>query len=172
MKKKIATILVFLITFNTYGAGLKDFYLSYQTDKGTVFFVQPQKLHLISGSPANKDIYFDFTYVHPTDSVRILSTITLPTVCRITNLNIGGQDFATVLVYTTPSKKNITYRLESYIPYSLWNIICTSATPLAMTFSDKESRSWTFGFTEQEWKKRRLLFQQLTELIHLQESYE
>lgn len=165
-------MLVCLITFNAYCVSLKDFYLSYQTDKGTVFFVQPQKLSLISGSAAKKKISSDFTYVYPTDSVRILSTITLPAVYKITNLNIGGQNFPVALVYTTPSKKDITYRLESYIPYSLWSEICTSSTPPAMTFSDNETQRWTFGFTEQEWKKRKPLFRQLLELIHLQGSYE
>lgn len=174
MKQAIAIILLLSSLCSASALSIKDFYISYQTEIGSVFFVKPQKLKLIShsGPKAGKEISFDFTYAQPSDSVRVLASLTLPSVSQITTLTIKDRKFPINLIYSSPDKSNFKYRLESYIPYSLWCEICDSENPFTLTYTDSNSQSWTFGFSEKEWNKRGPLFRQLIQIIKLHQSYE
>lgn len=149
-----------------YSASISNKYVQRQDESGWLFYLFSQKM--TSTEKGIKNMEVDYTYLESTDSVTILSTVTLPESYRLGNCSITscGQtnDYTLKLIYMRPEGKKFVYRLEAVIPFNRWEEMFNCGSPFVITYNF-EGRSCPFSYPESKWDSKRKPYREIIEII-------
>ena len=143
-----------------------------QGDFGWTFHVFSQKIP--SMDKKCPDLKYDYTYIEQTDSVTVLSTLTLPSALTPveTLLTAGGSTtpYRLTSVYIEPKGKKYEYRLRFVIPLSEWEQMYKFPTPFVMDFTLKDNlslSSFRFAYPQKKWNSNREKMNQIIYTVKL-----
>lgn len=158
--KKLILLLISLFTLTGIQASsLKSMYTERRGDNGLVVFFFEKKIPTLNKTDLSSNIKYDFTYVESTDSISMLSTIITPISYRpekiIISNCINKFEFIPELIYVTPKKNNLEYRLKIQIPFKEWEEIFGCPESFEIDYVFKENNkiiSGSYGMKKNSWK--------------------
>lgn len=168
MKKLIAFLFILVIAIPLYGQLSQGRYASRITSDGTIFFVNPQKLGVLTNL---RRFEYDMTLLSWKDSVTINFTIETSWMTTPENFKLVSgdkvyscDDFS--VLYTDIKKQHYVIRVTSrFSLQELTQIIASEISPIfAFTQNDVQEAA---KYTENAWKKeRKKLFAIIQLYIH------
>ena len=156
-------------------AALKNKYTEGRRSNEYILHIFERNLNASKSNKTIKNVKYDYTYVQTSDSVSILTTITVPNSCGTPSdiaLSFCGKQLSMKpeLIYVSPIKNGLEYRLRIAIPYEDWEEMINCAKPydVIYKFSDNTSyHSFEFSYPQSKWNKVREELLQIRDIIRI-----
>ncbi len=152
-------------------AAVGNMYVQKRGEQGWLFHIFSQKIPRSSDRQESKSCSYDYTYLEQTDSITILSTITLPYAGKPSDMTISycGTKYGhtATTVFVKPSKNGYEYRLKSAIPFEVWDSIYSCSEPFILKFSfeaDGTKKSVEYRYSDKKWKSQK---EKMSEIINV-----
>lgn len=169
MKTRFITLLLAqFLCISSFSGNIKNKYKSYLTEKGTVYFIMPQKMPKAENSTAHKDLIFDVTCINTSDTVAVTATIhtTNPIKDSLVVLTIPhGKTYSvpTIVIYRDLNKKGYTNRLKFNIQKNTFSELFNASLPFYIDYGN----GCVFAFKRKTWAEYQLLFNSVMNLMDL-----
>lgn len=165
MKSLIVTLFLLAITVPSYGQSSQGRYASRITPKGTIFFINPQKLSSLKNL---RNFEYDMTLLNWTDSVTINCTIESSLMNTPENLKIVSgnkvyqcEDFS--VLYTDIKRQHYVIRVTSKFSVQDITQIIESASSPIFAFSQMDIQEEA-AYSDRAWKKEHKKFLDIFQL--------
>lgn len=143
-------------------------YKSHLTEKGTVFFIMPQKMPKTKDGTAYKDLLFDITCLNTSDSISVTATIFAahPITDSLVTIAIPqGHMFSipTEIIYYDLSKKGYESRVRFHLLKNDLRQLFNAKQPFLLDYG----KGNVFSFTTNKWTEKKGLINSIIDLMEI-----
>ena len=168
MSRLIILLFAQALCLSVFSGNITKKYKTHNTERGTVYFIMPQKMDKASGSKAQKELLFDVTSLITTDSIHVTATISAKEPVTDSVVTIRMADGHTItapaeFLFRELGKKGYVNRVRFGMLRSDFKQLFSA--PLSFTLD--YGKGYLFAFPKGKWAKEQELVNSILGLMEL-----
>ena len=168
MSRLIILLFVQALCLSVFSGNITKKYKTHNTERGTVYFIMPQKMDKASGSTAQKELLFDVTSLITTDSIHVTATISAkePVTDSIVTIRTADGHAITApaeFLYRELGKKGYVNRVRFGMLRSDFKSLFAAPSSFTLDYG----KGYLFAFPKGKWAKEQELVNNILGLMEL-----
>lgn len=168
MSRLIILLFAQALCLSVFSGNITKKYKTHNTERGTVYFIMPQKMDKASGSKAQKELLFDVTSLITTDSIHVTATISAKEPVTDSIVTIHTADGHTITVpaeflFRELGKKGYVNRVRFGMLRSDFKQLFSAPSSFTLDYG----KGYLFAFPKGKWAKEQELVNSILGLMEL-----